>query len=265
MNILRQELKMSFRSWLYFTISLLAVLWVFAGFFTIFKEDAALLDQLMKNFPPEFKAAFGFADVNLSEIEGYFSFLNGYIILIGAVYGMKVGVTRLSEEGRRMTSDFLMSKPVKRYAIVSSKLAAVLILLAAQNLLLFAAGYGSIAILSGEKIDPVIYALLTFSLFFVQLFFAGIGFFIAAVGQKIKSVTPIALGVVFFFFIIEMVNESLMDKNLTYVTPFAYFRGSAIIANRAYDPVYVVTDLAVFVVFIILAYWIFQKKDIHSV
>ncbi|MHB8962047.1 MAG: ABC transporter permease subunit [Saccharofermentanales bacterium] len=265
MNILRQELRMSFRSWMYFTIGLLLTLGIFGAFFNTFKEDAKLMDQLLKNFPAEFKAAFGFADVNLSEVEGFFSFITSYIVLIGAVYGMKLGVTLLSEEGRKMTSDFLLSKPVRRYAIVSSKLAAALIYIIAQNIAVFAIGLALIHAMIKEGIDVRIFALMTFSLFFVQLFFMGIGFAIAAASRKIKSVMPVTLGVVFFFFIIELLNESLIDKKLSYVTPFAYFKGSGIIQNRQYDLVYIAIDIGVFLVFTILAYWIYQRKDIHAV
>jgi ABC-2 type transport system permease protein len=265
MNILRQELRMSFRSWLYFTISLLAVLGIFGSFFNAFQGDAKILDQLLQNFPPEFKAAFGFADVNLSESEGFFSFIISYIVLIGAVYGMKLGVTLLSEEGRKMTSDFLLSKPVRRHVVVSSKLAAAILYLMAQNIAVFFLGYLIIQMIVKDPFDIGIYALMSFSLFFVQLFFIGIGFAYAAASRKIKSVMPITLGVVFFFFIIELLNESLLDKKLTYVTPFAYFKGSGIIENHRYDPVYIVIDLAVFVVFTLLAYWIYQRKDIHAV
>ncbi|MHB1453451.1 MAG: ABC transporter permease subunit [Saccharofermentanales bacterium] len=265
MNIFRQELKMCFRSWLYFTLSLLVILGIFGSFFNAFKGDAKILDQLLSNFPPEFKAAFGFADVNLSEIGGFFSFLISYVILVGAVYGMKLGVSLLSEEGRKMTSDFLLSKPVRRHVIVSSKLAAALTCLITQNILLFLLGTAIIRLVVNDSIDLALFALMSFSLFFVQLFFIGIGFAIAAVSRKIKSVMPITLGVVFFFFIIELLNESLLDKKLTYITPFAYFKGSAIIQNRQYDPVYIGIDLAVFLVFTLLAYWIYQRKDIHAV
>ena len=86
MNIIRQELKMAFRSWLYFTLALLAILLFFAFFFGALREDASLLDQVLKNFPPEFRAAFGFADVNLGELSGFASFLMNYIVLVGAVW-----------------------------------------------------------------------------------------------------------------------------------------------------------------------------------
>jgi ABC-2 type transport system permease protein len=264
-NILKQELKMSFRSWLYFTLGILATLVIFASFFDVFKADAALLDQLLQNFPQEFKAAFGFADVNLAEIEGYFSFLISYIVLIGAIYGMKLGVSLLSEEYRAKASDFLLSKPIRRIRIVTAKFLAILICLIAQNILLFGIGIAAVNLVVADSIDVGIYALLSFSTFFVQLFFVGIGLALAALLQKIKSVMPLTLGVVFFFFIVELINESLLEKPLTYLTPFSYFKGSAIMSSRSYDPVYLLIDLAVFAVFTLLGCWIYQKKDVHSI
>jgi ABC-2 type transport system permease protein len=265
MNILRHELKMSFRSWLYFTISILAIIGIFAAFFDVFKQDAAMMNQLVQNLPAEFRAAFGFTDVNLAEIEGYLSFVFSYIVLIGAVFGMKMGVSLLSEESRAKTVDFLLSKPVKRGKIVTCKLLAALINISAQYILVFTLGLALVSLISKDDVSPGIFALLSFVTFLVQLFFIGIGTTIAALLQKIKSVTPIALGVVFFFFIIELVNQSLRQKSLTYMTPFSYFKGSYIIKSRGYDSTYLLIDLAVFVVFTLLGYWLYQKKDMHAV
>jgi ABC-2 type transport system permease protein len=109
------------------------------------------------------------------------------------------------------------------------------------------------------------YVLMSFSVFLVQLFFVGIGFFVSVFIRKIKSVMPVTLAVVFLFFIVEMINESLLEKSLTYLTPFAYFQGPLLISSLRYDPVYVVIDLFAFLFFTALSYLIYQKKDIHSV
>lgn len=265
MNMLVQELKMTFRSWLSYTIGILVTFLVFAWFFEYFKADAQLLDQLLKNFPPEFKAAFGFADVNLAEIEGYMSFVISYVVLVGAVYGMKQGVSLLSEESRKKTADFLLSKPIRRHQVVTAKLEAALITIAAQNILLYGIGLLMLRLATEDKMNPAIFALQSFSTFFVQLFFLGIGMAIAALSGKIKSVMPVTLGVVFFFFIIQMINESLLLKELTYMTPFAYFKGAGILSKRGYDLSYLALDLAVFVAMTALSYFIYGKKDIHAV
>ena len=264
MNMLRQEIKMALRSWIYFTIAILAVLLLFTVFFGALREDAALLNQLLENFPKEFRAAFGFSDVNLGDLEGYTSFLMNYVVLIGAVYGMKLGVQLLSEEYRAKTSDFLLTRPVKRIQVVGAKFTAIMILLIIQNLLLFGLGLAGIKMIVGEAIDPLIFALLSFSTLFVQLFFVSIGMALAAAIQRIKSVMAITLGIVFFFFIIEMLNQSLMEQGLTYLTPFSYFKGSAILTSRGYEASYLIVDLAVFVVFSIIACVIYQKRDVHS-
>lgn len=265
MNILAQELKRSFRSWLYFTLGMAAMLCIFSAFFNSLKNDVQLIDRLLQNFPPEFKAAFGFADVNLSQIEGYFSFIISYNVLIGAVFGMKQGVSLLSEEGRRHTVDFLLTKPVRRTRVMTAKLMAIMINLIMQNLVLFGTGLIVIRLVINEPFDYSVFALISFSTFFVQLFFVGIGLCIAAIAQKIKSVMPVSLGVVFFFFIIQLVNESIRDQKLSYLTPFAYFKGAGIISNRAYSTTYLLVDLFVFLVFVAISYRIYQKKDFHAV
>jgi ABC-2 type transport system permease protein len=262
--MLVQELKRSFRSWLYFTLGMAATIVLFGSFFNSLKADVQLMNRLLENFPPEFKAAFGFADVDLSKIEGYFSFVSSYIVLIGAVFGMKQGVQLLSEEGRRHTADFLLTRPVRRIQVFFSKFAAILINLITQNIVLYAVGIVMIRLAIGENLDLGIFALLSFSAFFVQLFFAGLGLATAALAQRIKSVMPITLGVVFFFFIIELVNESLRDVKLSYLTPFAYFKGSDILSARGYNTPFLLIDLAVFVLFTALACLIYQKKDFHA-
>lgn len=263
MNILVQELRRSFRSWLYFTLGMAMMLGVFSAFFNSLKSDVQLIDRLLQSFPPEFKAAFGFADVNLSQVEGYFSFIISYNVLIGAVFGMKQGVSLLSEEGRRHTVDFLLTKPVRRVQVLTGKFAAVIINLVTQNLVLFGIGLLVIRLVINEPFDLRVFALISFSVFFVQLFFAGIGMTIAALAQRIKSVMPITLGVVFFFFIIELINESVRDLKLSYLTPFAYFKGAGIISSQGYNPGYLLADLAVFLSFTALSCYIYHKKDFY--
>ncbi len=264
MNIFQLELRRSLRSWIYYTFSLSAILVIFLAFFMTFRKDAALLDQLLQNFPPEFRAAFGFADVDLSKIEGYLSFTFSYLVLIGAVYGMKMGVSLLSEESRRKTADFLLSKPIRREQIFLAKFAVTMASVLTQNLIIFGTGLACIPLIVHESYDMGLFALLSFVILLVQLFFIGLGLTIGAAAQRIRQVMPIALGIVFFFFIIELINQSLLEKSLTYLTPFSYFKGASILRLHGYEWTYLVTDLAVFFVLTFFAGWLYRRKDIHA-
>lgn len=265
MNIFLQEFKMQLKSLLSYTLGILVTFYLFISLFHIIAADTALLDAILANFPREFKAAFGFADVSLSEINGYLSFLYSYIVLIGAVYSMKLSVSVLSEETRAKTADFLLSKPVQRYQIVTAKLAAVLLCLVVQNMLVFGCCLPAAWLVEGSQINLQYFMLLGGSLFLVQLFFVGIGMFVSVLLKKIKSVMPVTLGVVFMFYIIDMINQSLMEQKLTYLTPFSYFRASELLSQLHFDLKYVALDLGVLFILLLLSYGIYQRKDIHAV
>lgn len=265
MNIVKQEMRMARAAAIGFTLGMLTLFTIFLMFFDTFKGSAAILDTVLKNFPPEFKAAFGFSDINLSDINGYITFLFNYVILIGAVFGMKLGVGVLSEEGRTKTADFLLSKPIKRTQIVTGKLVAVLLTLALQNIIVFVVCLSEVSLLIKDVVSTEVLMLLTLSILLIQLFFVGVGMLLSVLLNRIKNVMPITLGVVFLFFIIELINQSLLDKNLTYLTPFSYFKGADLLANRSFDLIYLSLDLAVFIGFTFISYVIYQKKDVHAV
>lgn len=265
MNIVKQEFKMTYKSLIYYTASMLAMVYIFLMFFETFSKDTAMLNELLSNFPQEFKAAFGFADVDLSKISGYLSFLFGYIVLFGAVYGMKLGISVLSEEARAKTADFLLSKPVKRLRVAAAKLSAVFVCIILQNILLYALILPVAMSKANGDLDIKIFTLMSFSVFLVQIFFVGIGMFISVLMRKIKSVMPVTLAVVFMFFIIELINQSLLEEKLTYLTPFSYFKGSDIISRIGYDPKYLAIDIAIFVIFTFLSFIIYKKKDVRAV
>lgn len=264
-NIYLREMAMHRTDTLGYGLGMVDIFSMFLYFFDTFKESAAILDKLLQNFPPEFKAAFGFSDVNLSELNGYIIFLFSYIVLIGAVYGMKLGLSSLSEEGRTKTSDFLLTKPLQRKAIVISKLAADITLVALLNLVLYGLFSLQLLFVKGEVVDHKLLMLLALSILLVQCFFIGIGSALSTLVPKVKSVMPMTLGVVFFFFIIELVNQSLNDQKLTYLSPFSYFKGSQILKTGGYQLDLLVLCIAVALVGMGLALWHFVRKDIHAV
>lgn len=265
MNIFKQELKMMFRSLISYTIGMLIMFYFFLFFFDSFSSNTRVLDELLSNFPKEFRAAFGFSDVKMSELSGYLSFLYGYIVLIGAIFGMKLGISVLSEETRVKTADFLISKPVKRYQIAAEKLAAVLVCIVLQNILMLAIAMPGALSKADDKLSAGVFTLFSLTILMVQLFFVGTGMFLSVLFRRIKAVMPITLAVVFMFYIIELINQSLLEEKLTYLTPFSYFKGAYIIEHSSYQLKYVAVDIAVFIIFTLLGCFIYQKKDVHSV
>lgn len=265
MNIFKQELKMAYRSIFSWTLAMIGICWLFMTFFQSISADAELMNKVFSNFPKEFLNALGISDLDMSTIQGYYGLILNYVTLIGAIYAMKLGVGVLSEEVRCKTSDFLVVKPVERHTIVTAKLLTVLLLIVIQNVVYDLAAFGIANLYKKIEFETGLFFMINSTLLLVQLFFIGFGLLISVMIKKIKTVLPITMAVVFGFFVIQMLNETLDEKKLTYVTPFAYFDMSTIIKNQALDGTYVILDLVLIVLFVILTYIIYKRKDMPSV
>jgi len=70
---------------------------------------------------------------------------------------------------------------------------------------------------------------------------------------------------VFLFYIIFLLNETLKDVKLGYISPFDYFALSAISKNMSYDSVYLVLWTFLVFLFVYLTFHVFGKKDLPSI
>jgi ABC-2 type transport system permease protein len=265
MNIYTAEMKMSFKSLIYWTLGLSLIVIIFMNLYPAISESAESLENVMSNFPEEIRSALNLSDFKLNELLGFYCYLFTYILLTGSIYSMKLGVSVLSEEIRSKTADFLNTKPVSRTSIVSSKILCVFTNLLIQNLIYFIVSFITINLYkNNDEFSFKTFFLINLSLFLVQLFFMSFGLFISIILRKIKTVMPITLGVVFFFFILQMINETLKNKELSYITPFAYFDLSKVIEKVRFETNYLIINIVFIIVFTTITYIVYQKKDIPS-
>lgn len=265
MNILMQELKMGRKSLIVWCASLVGTFTVFMMLYPFISEQAATFTKVFESFPPEFRKAFGLTTTNLGEVLGYYSFAFLYIILAGAVQAMNLGVSILSAEVREKTGDFLFVKPVKRTKIITLKIVAVLIELGIVNIVICLANLIIINLVSKEAFDIKLYLLLTGTLLFIQLFFASLGLAVSVFLKRIRTVLPISMGVVFLFYIIYLLNQTLEDPKLAWISPFGYFDLAYVSEHVAYQGKFIAAWFVLSAIFIFFTYKLFTKKDLPSI
>jgi len=265
MNVYRQELSMSIKSCLYWTFGMLLTQFFFMLMFPAVSKDAAILNQIVSKFPPALTRALGLTTLDLSTVLGFYSYMFLVILMVGSVYALKSGTSVLSEEIRAKTADFLVSKPISRSSIASGKLLSVLSLLVLQIMVYFIGTVIIIKMATGQHYDPDILILINLSLFLVQIYFAALGFLLGVVINRIRSVLPLSLGLVFAFMVVQMLNQSLADPKLAYLTPFAYYDLTNIISGGGYESSFLITEGILIVMFILLAYRIYNRKDLPSI
>lgn len=265
MNIYLFEFKHYIKQNVLWLVCMIAMLFLYMSLFTTFSAEAEQFEKMMQQFPETFRKAMGLNDLFLTNILGYYGFTFVYISLIGAIFAMKLGIDVLSKEVREKTSDFLLVKPINRSGILTSKILAVLTQIIIMNLIFFPLAYLALELFKNDTYNFQVFALITLSLFLIQLFFLTLGVFLGSCAKKLKSVLPLTMGVVFGLYVLQLLNQTLDDIKFSYLTPFGYFDPGKIIKETTYSSSHLIVSLVLSIFFIFLAYMIYRKRDVPSV
>jgi ABC-2 type transport system permease protein len=185
-------------------------------------------------------------------------------VLCGAIEAMNFGISIISKETRERTADFLLAKPVSRTAIVNAKLLAALTMLLATDVLYYAvASIMASAIATGYS--NKLFFMVNITLLFVQLIFFALGVIVSVIFNKLKSVLPVSLGVVFGLYIIGALIATGPNDASRFISPFRYFDSAYIVKNASYEAPYVIAGAVIVIVAIAASYFIYNKKDTHAV
>ena len=95
------------------------------------------MNQMLAKFPPQLLAAFGMGNMDLASVLGFFGFLFVFVQLCLAIQASNYGFGLVSVEESELTADFLLSKPVSRRQVLTSKLLAAFTSLAITDLVVW--------------------------------------------------------------------------------------------------------------------------------
>jgi len=160
----------------------------------------------------------------------------------------------------------LLSKPVSRQQVLTSKLLAALTSLAITELIVWVFSFVGIALFYEQReYDASTLVLLLFGLLIFQLFFLSVGLVISLLVKRVRSVTPYGLGLGFGMYVLSAFSGILGDVKLELITPFKHFDAPYIVQQGAYDMPLVLLNLAVIVVTLAASYWLYIRRDIPAV
>ncbi len=265
MNIYFQELKINFKSSIFYLLGMIFLAALYLTFFPAFSKDASAFLKLLEGFPPTIQNAFGIDLKNILSIMGFYAFILFYVVLIASIQGMNLGVSILSKEEREKTADFLMTKPASRSKILLAKLGASVSIVLVSNLLLYLVSYVAITTIVEDTFSFKIFTLLHLSVFLVEMIFLAIGFFIGVFLKRVKSTISITLAVVFSFFAIGAFAVNSSSDVMRYLTPFKYFDTNYILKNGSFELNYLIIGILLIVVCLVGSYFIYVNKDIDGV
>ncbi|MBI9013739.1 MAG: ABC transporter permease subunit [Clostridiales bacterium] len=266
MNIFRYEFRMYRKSILIWSLSMAAILIVFMALYPTFARDTKFVEQMLENYPEEMLKAFGMnGTLPLSTILGFLAFLFVFIQLCLAIQAANYGFSILSVEEREFTADYLISKPVSRTHILNAKFGAAFLALIITDVFLTLSTFGAIELYRDGAIYEVKYVvILLSSVIFFQLFFLSIGMAVSVLTKKIRNVLTFSLGISFGTYILNAVGAIIGGNTLKYLSPFAHFEPGYILELSKYDMKMAMISIVLTIVFLIITYILYPRRDIQS-
>ncbi len=267
MNIYAHELGMYRKSIIVWSLSMAALIMLFMTFYPTFSAETQLLVQLMENYPEELLKAFGMnSAISLSTVLGFFTFIFAFVQLCVAIQASNYGFHFLSVEERELTADFLMSKPVSRTRIIMNKFLAAFTALTITNIWIWAATFGSIQLFrDGNEYEARNLALLLVSITFFQLFFLTVGMVISVSVRKVRSVLSYSMALAFGLYVLNALRAVVGGKALGLLSPFYHYDPGYILTNGTFDVALLILNICVIVAAGVAGYYLYLKRNIHSV
>lgn len=265
-NIYKHEFKVRLRSVITWSLAAAGVILLYLSIFPSFAKDAALINQTMESFPPEFRAAFGMGDVDFASIMGFFSFVYLFVQILLAIQAANYGFGLVSIEERELTADFLMTKPIARPQIMTSKLLAALTSLGITQLVVWLSVFGFVNAFKGDSVvDNGTLLTMLLGLVVFQLFFLAVGLVISLLVKRVRSVTPYAMGLGFGMYVLSAFGDMLGESKFELITPFKHFAPNYVIKNGRFDTPLVMISVIVILISVAASYWLYTRRDIPSV
>lgn len=265
MNIYLHELKNKLRSVITWSAAIILLLFIFMALFQGFSQDTAMVNDLLAKFPRELLVAFGMEDLDWSSITGYFGMLFVFVQICLAVQSANYGIGLVSVEESEWTADFLLTKPVGRPKIMTTKLLAALTALGITQAVVWAASFLMLNLYRGDQTfdgKPVILVLLSMIIF--QLFFLTVGIAISLLVKRVRSVTPLSMALVFGLYILNAFGNMVGQKSFEVLSPFKQYAPSYIVKHAAWDASLAWISIPVIVLAIAASYALYSRRNIPT-
>ena len=262
--MLKREFKVNLKSFIiWLSILIIMFLFVFLIYPYIITDDTMKsMDELMKVFPEDVLKAF---NMDMSSISTAYGWLKSegfmFILLVVGFYSSYLGGSILLKEENDKTIEYLSSLPIKRSRIVTNKIIVGVTYIILMVLILGVFNY--IALKLSCDFEEKQYLLLSITPLFIGLPLFGINLFISTFMHKTKAVVGISLGMVFIFYLLNVLSEiSSNVEVLKYFSIYTLADVRNVITDITINPIYVLVSFSITIVFIISSYIVYNKKEL---
>ena len=261
--MLLRELKINLKTLILYTVILSVTFsFIFLIYPSIITDEAKImLDEMVKTMPAEMMASFNMDIIGLDDAYGWFK-TEGYVflVLIGAVYSAMLGSTILIKEENDKTIEFLYSKPINRSQILTSKILCGIINIFVFTLVVTFFNY--LTLKTSESFELKEFFMISVPAILIYYLFFFTMLFVSTLFKKTKKSMSAGIAFVFISYGMQLIGG--ISKDIEILKEISYFEFASaryIILNEALDFKYIIAGIFSIVIFILLTYYRYNKKE----
>jgi len=197
----------------------------------------------------------------LTKPMGMYSFLTGFFMIAGGIFGMHLGLSLHTKEWTENTAEFLYTKPCGRQMIYKGKLLCVLVGVCVTGISYLLASFFAM-MLFHPGFPAREFWLVAGSFVLITLFFALLGTMVGIFRPNNRSPLLTAGLVVFVEYCITSFSRTVNIRIIGFLSPFSFFSLAEIHNAGTYLWDYMLWYLLLLVAFLVFSYRKILKRDI---
>jgi ABC-2 type transport system permease protein len=167
----------------------------------------------------------GFSNVSdLFSVLGFYTANNLiYMMLLGSIYAIVLSSNILLKEEYGKTAEYLMSRPITRGEIFTTKLNLAFLNIIILNLLATLIGFISIMVYKKGTFHIQPFLVISLYTLLLNLFFGSLGIFVSVMMKRARTITSFGVGLVLvLYFLYTISRMSGVDGSFGYISPFKW-------------------------------------------
>jgi len=263
--LFRMEFRRNVRSLVLWSAVICALIFFTMSLFRSVLEYQQQIMGMVKIVPMAAMKARGFGNItDIFSGLGFYAANNiVYMMLLGSIYSMVLTSNILLKEEYGKTAEYLMSRPISRDEIFTTKSALACLNVVLLNIIACLVSYISLEVFkSGDfRIQP--FMVLTLYTFLLNLLFGALGLLVACLIRRARPVTFFCVGLVLvLYFLFTISRLSGVKGYFGYMSPFKWVNVEVL--NPSYGAEFwrIFLFLGLTVLLVILSGFLYRKKDI---
>jgi ABC-2 type transport system permease protein len=267
-NIYVKELNRNRTAFLVWSITIVVLISWGMFFYPVVMKDEIVqqLTALFENpFMKGMMAAFGADLEKFSNILGFYATYHGmYFMMLAGMYSMMTASRIVSKEEHERTADFLLTRPVTRTEVISSKMLTWTTYILMLNVAMTSVAFIELEILKKEQTYSLkAFLVMSCYSFLGTFFFGALGLFLSLLIKRGRNISSIMIGIVLGSYFVDAVTKiTRQTMMIGFISPFRFVDHDVLRVGYGFQWWRLLYLVGLSAIFIGSSITIYRKKDI---